>query len=112
DLAIVAASIPELERLIELKENQISVLMNQNPNAIETKVKLLEEVIPLDVPAGLPSALLKHRPDVRSTAQNVRAANAQIEIAQSAFFPAIGLTTFFGKLSTPLSELSSSNTNA
>jgi outer membrane protein, multidrug efflux system len=112
DLATAAASIPELERLIALKENQISVLIGQNPGAIETKVKLLEEVIPLDVPAGLPSALLERRPDVRSAAQTVRAANAQIGVAQSTFFPAIGLTTFFGKLSTPLSELTSGNTNA
>src|SRR5262245_36760300 len=112
DLATAAASIPEMERLIGLKENQISVLIGQNPGAIETKVKLLEEVIPLDIPAGLPSALLERRPDVLSAAQTVRAANAQIGVAQSAFFPAIGLTTFFGKLSTPLSELSSGNTNA
>jgi outer membrane protein, multidrug efflux system len=112
DLATAAASIPELERLIALKENQIGVLIGQNPGAIETKVKLLEEVIPLDVPAGLPSALLERRPDVRSAAQTVRAANAQIGVAQSTFFPAIGLTTFFGKLSTPLSELTSGNTNA
>jgi outer membrane protein, multidrug efflux system len=112
DLATVAASIPELERLIGLKENQISLLMGQNPGAVETKVKLLDEVIPLDVPAGLPSALLERRPDVLSAAQSVRAANAQIGVAEAAFFPAIGLTTFFGKLSTPLSELSSGNTNA
>ena len=112
DLATAAATIPELERLIGLKENQISLLLGQNPGVIESKVRLLDEVIPLDVPAGLPSALLERRPDVRSAAQTVRAANAQIGIAQSAFFPAIGLTTFFGKLSTPLSELSSGNTNA
>jgi multidrug efflux system outer membrane protein len=112
DLATAAASIPELERLIELKENQITVLLGQNPGAIETKVKLLDEMVALDVPAGLPSALLERRPDVRAAAQTVRAANAQIGVVQSAFFPAIGLTTFFGKLSTPLSELSSGNTNA
>jgi multidrug efflux system outer membrane protein len=112
DLASAAASIPELERVIALKENQISLLRGQNPGAIETKVKLLDEVIPLDVPAGLPSALLERRPDVRAAAETVRAANAQIGIAESAFLPAIGLTTFFGKLSTPLSLLSSGNTNA
>jgi multidrug efflux system outer membrane protein len=112
DLATASSSIPDLERLIGLKENQISVLIGQNPGAIETKLKLLEEVIPLDVPAGLPSALLERRPDVVAAAQAVRAANAQIGIAESAFFPAIGLTTFFGKLSTPLSQLASGNTNA
>jgi multidrug efflux system outer membrane protein len=112
DLAAAAASIPELERLIALKENQISVLTGQNPGTVETKTKLLDEVIPLEVPPGLPSALLERRPDVLSAAQTVRSANAQIGIAQSVFFPSIGLTTFFGKLSTPLSELSSGNTNA
>jgi multidrug efflux system outer membrane protein len=112
DLASAAASIPELDRLVALKENQISVLTGQNPGAIETKTKLIEEVIPPDVPAGLPSALLERRPDVLSAAQTVRFANAQIGVAQSVFFPAIGLTTFFGKLSTPLSELSSGSTNA
>jgi multidrug efflux system outer membrane protein len=112
DLATAAASVPELERLIALKENEINVLTGQNPGTIETKSKLLEEVIPPEVPAGLPSALLERRRDVLSAAQTVRSANAQIGIAQAVFFPAIGLTTFFGKLSTPLSELSSGNTNA
>jgi outer membrane protein, multidrug efflux system len=112
DLATASATIPDLERLIALKENQISLLMGQNPGAIETRVRITEEAIPLDIPAGLPSTLLERRPDVRSAAQTVRAANARIGIAQSAFLPAIGLTTFSGKLSTPLSELSSGNTNA
>jgi multidrug efflux system outer membrane protein len=112
DLAAAAASIPELERLVALKENQVSLLTGQNPGTIETITKLLEEVIPLDVPAGLPSALLERRPDVLAAAQTVRVSNAQIGVTQSVFFPAIGLTTFFGKLSTPLSEISSGNTNA
>jgi len=112
DLASAAASIPELERLIALKENQISVLAGRNPGAIDTKVKLLDETIPLEVPAGLPSALLERRPDILAAAQSVRAANARIGVARSAYFPQIGLTTFFGKLSTPLADLSSGNTNA
>jgi len=112
ELATAAASIPELKRLIALKENQIRLLMGENPGPVETKVKLLEEIVPPDIPAGLPSALLERRPDVLAAAQKVRLANARIGIAQSAFFPRIGLTTFFGKLSTPLSELTSSNTNA
>jgi outer membrane protein, multidrug efflux system len=112
DLAAASASIPELERLIALKENQISVLLGKNPGPIETKVKLLEETVPLDVPAGLPSALLERRPDVLAATAEVQAANAQIGVAKAAYFPAIGLTTFFGKLSTPLADLSSGNTNA
>jgi multidrug efflux system outer membrane protein len=112
DLAAASANIPEIERLIALKENQINLLLGRNPAAIETKMKILEEVVPLDVPAGLPSALLERRPDVLAAAANVRAANAQIGVARAAYFPAIGLTTFFGKLSTPLADVTSSNTNA
>jgi multidrug efflux system outer membrane protein len=56
--------------------------------------------------------LLERRPDVLSAEQKLRAANAQIGVAKAAYFPQIGLTTFFGKLSTPLANLSSGNTNA
>jgi multidrug efflux system outer membrane protein len=112
DLAAASADVPEIERLIALKENQINLLSGRNPGAVETKVKLLEEVVPLDVPAGLPSALLERRPDVLASAANVRAANAQIGVARAAYFPTIGLTTFFGKLSTPLADVTSGNTNA
>jgi len=112
DLALAAASIPDLERLVALKENQISILIGKNPGPIETNVKLLEETVPLEVPAGLPSALLERRPDVLSAEQRLRAANARIGVARAAYFPQIGLTTFFGKLSTPLANLSSGNTNA
>jgi outer membrane protein, multidrug efflux system len=112
DLAVTAASIPEIERLVALKENQINILLGKNPGPIETKAKLLDEALPLDVPAGLPSALLERRPDVLAAAARVRAANAQIGVAKAAYFPAIGLTTFFGKLSTPLANITSGNTNA
>jgi multidrug efflux system outer membrane protein len=112
DLAAAAASVPELERLIGLKENQINLLLGKSPGAVQTRVKLLEEAIPPEVPAGLPSALLERRPDVLAAAANVRSANARIGIARAAYFPQIGLTTFFGKLSTPLADLSSGNTNA
>jgi outer membrane protein, multidrug efflux system len=112
DLETTAASIPEFQRVIALKENQISVLLGKNPGPIETRIKLLDEPIPPQIPAGLPSSLLERRPDILAAAERVRSANAQIGVAQAAFFPSIGLTTFFGKLSTPLADLTSSNTNA
>jgi len=111
ELANASGSIPELERQIALKENQISVLLGKNPGPIETKPKYLGEVPP-EIPAGLPSSLLERRPDVRAAEAAMRSANAQIGIAQAAYFPTIGLTTFFGKLSTPLENLSSNRTNA
>jgi multidrug efflux system outer membrane protein len=49
---------------------------------------------------------------VLAAEQAMRSANAQIGVAQAAYFPSIGLTTFFGKLSTPLENITSSMTNA
>ena len=111
ELANASASILEIERLIALKENQISVLLGRNPGPIETKADSLGD-LPPEVPAGLPSTLLERRPDVLAAEQAMRSANAQIGVAQAAYFPTIGLTTFFGKLSTPLENITSSMTNA
>jgi multidrug efflux system outer membrane protein len=111
DLASASGSIPELERQIALKENQLSLLMGKSPGPIDTKPKFLGEVPP-EVPAGLPSTLLERRPDILAAEAAMKSANAQIGVAQAAFFPSFGLSTFFGKLSTPLERLSSSQTNA
>jgi len=102
DQAIAAAQVIEFQREIALTEDQIRVLLGQNPGPIESKAKLLEEALPPEVPAGLPSALLQRRPDVLSAEQNIRSANAQIGVAKADYFPKIGLTGFFGKLSSPL----------
>jgi outer membrane protein, multidrug efflux system len=107
--ATAAATIPELERQIALKENQINVLLGQNPAPVQHSAKLLEETLPPEIPAGLPSALLERRPDVLAAEQQVRAANAQIGVATANFFPQIGLTAFLGRGSSPLSQFSNPN---
>ncbi len=110
--ANAAAAIPETERQIALKENQISVLLGANPAAILRQAKLVDEPVPPEVPVGLPSALLERRPDILQAEQQMRAANAQIGVAVANFFPQIGLTAFLGRASTPLSAISSGQANA
>ena len=102
-----AANIPELERQIALTENQLSVLLGSNPGQIQHTAKLLDEIVPPDIPAGLPSALLERRPDVLEAEQLMRSANAEVGVATANFFPQIGLTALFGRASSPLSTLSS-----
>ena len=111
-LGTAAAAIPEVERQIAIKENQLCVLLGQNPGAIQRTSKLIDQVIPPQVPAGLPSELMERRPDILQTEQLVRAANAQVGVAIANFFPKIGLTTFVGGVSAPLSQLSSGQTLA
>lgn len=109
--AAAAASIPEYERQIVLQEDQISVLLGQNPASIKHTAKLLDQVVPPEIPVGLPSALLERRPDVLSAEQQVRAANAQIGVATANFFPQLGLTALVGQASQPLSDITSGRGN-
>jgi multidrug efflux system outer membrane protein len=110
-VAITAATIPDLERQIAIQENQIRILLGAAPAAIPRKGTLLEQNILPDVPAGLPSTLLKRRPDVLAAEAAVRAANAQIGIATAAYFPQIGLTALLGRASSPLDDFVSGKSN-
>jgi multidrug efflux system outer membrane protein len=108
--ASAAATIPELEREISLTENQINILLGQNPGPVPHTRKLLDEIVPPEIPVGLPSQLLERRPDVLVAEQQMRLANAEVGIATANYFPQIGLTALFGRVSSPLSELSSGQT--
>jgi len=102
-----AATIPELEQQIAMQENQLSILLGQNPGAILRGNSSLEKQMPPDVPAGLPSALLERRPDIREAEQQLRSANAQVGVAVANFFPQLNLTGLLGEVSPELSAFTS-----
>ena len=105
ELASAEALIPDLERQITLKENEIAFLAGEYPQAIG-RVELPEDVIlPVNLPVGLPSTLLERRPDVRQAEQDLIAANAQVGIAYTNMFPRISLTADLGAESDQLSEI-------
>jgi len=110
-LRTVSANIPEIERQIALKENEINTLLGRNPGPVPRTATLLAEELPIEIPVGLPSALLERRPDVRMAEQKVRASNAEIGVAVGDFFPRIGLTAFYGGVSPELHNLTSSGAN-
>lgn len=58
-----------------------------------------------EIPAGLPSDLLRNRPDIRSAEHSLIGANANIGAARAAFFPRISLTASTGRASADLSDL-------
>jgi len=97
--------IATLEREIEQQENFISLLVGNNPGAIARGRALTEQPHAPEVPPGVPSALLERRPDIQQAEQQLVAANAQIGVAKSAYFPQIPLTASGGFESTALSAL-------
>ncbi|MGH7131599.1 MAG: efflux transporter outer membrane subunit [Phycisphaerales bacterium] len=112
NLSQVAATIPELQRLIAIKENEINLLLGRNPGPVARGNVFLEQKFPFEIPAGIPSALLERRPDIRVAEQNLVSANAQIGVATAGYYPRIGLTAFMGKVSPELSAFSSGTSNA
>ncbi len=102
ELRSVEAVVFDLERLIAMKENELSVLLGRNPGAIVRGRPLEEQRRPGDVPAGLPAELLDRRPDIRVAEQNLAAATANIGEAKALLFPRIALTGSFGLASTEI----------
>ncbi len=84
--------IPDLERQIAQEENATSILLGNYPQAVTRGLPLVEQPLPPEVPAGLPSSLVERRPDIREAEQNLVAANAEIGVAKAQFFPQISLT--------------------
>ena len=86
------ATVPDLERQIAQEENAISILLGNYPQAVPRGRPLVEQLLPPEVPPGLPSSLLERRPDIREAEQILVAANAEIGVAKAQFFPQISLT--------------------
>ena len=99
-LAQVAATIPDLENQIFETENQINFLLGRTPGPVPRGFALSEQYMSPKTPAGLPSALLERRPDIREAEQSLVSANADIGVAKANFFPQFSLTGLLGA-STP-----------
>ncbi len=100
-----SVTVPNLQQQIEQTENQITLLVGENPGGISRNGKFDENALPPEVPPGLPSDLLERRPDIRAAEQSLVAANADIGIVKAAYFPRLSLSGLLGGQSTSLSGL-------
>ena len=103
--ANAATRVAELERQMVQKENELSVLLGKNSAPIQRGRALTEQLMPPEVPAGLPSELLQRRPDILQAEQTLAAATARIGMAKAARFPKLSITGFLGVASPALSKL-------
>jgi multidrug efflux system outer membrane protein len=103
-LATTEAKVPPLEISVRQAIHRLAVLLGLQPEALLRE--LLKEgsipPVPPEVPIGLPSELLRRRPDVRRAESELAAATARIGVATAALFPSFSLTGALGLQSTNL----------
>lgn len=103
ELARTEAMIPDLEKNIMLKENDLFILTGHFPSEIMKRGESIKKQhIPATLPIDLPSDVLKRRPDVIQAEQKLIEANAKVGVAYTQMFPSLKLT---GRLGGENSEL-------
>ena len=105
EIASYQSKIPTIQNSISNSENAIQLLLNNNPGAINTKTDIDDISVDGLIPTNLSSGILKNRPDIIEAEANLRVAHANIEVANSVFFPNISLTGFVLGDSIALSNL-------
>jgi len=100
-----ATFVQDFERQVRQKENELSSLLGRNPGEISRDTGLDAMAVPLSVPAGLPSALLERRPDVRSAEETLASTTASIGAAKALLYPSIFLTGGFASRARDLDDL-------
>jgi outer membrane protein TolC len=87
-----AELVPQFERDITLQENALQVLAGSLPGKVDRSAKLNDISFADNLSAGVPSAILSRRPDVRSQELALTIANANVGINKAQMYPALRIT--------------------
>jgi len=99
------ASLYSLERALIFTENAINILIGKPYSPIVRGLQNDQQLVPLDIPSGLPSELLERRPDIQGAEQQLIAQTERIGVAVAMRFPTLSLTGFLGVASPDISNL-------
>ncbi len=101
-LASTTAQGPALDSLARQSAHRIGVLLGQDPGSLlgelgqQAPIPLTVNGAPVDLPVGMPSDLLRRRPDIRRAERQLAGATARIGVATADLFPRFALTGGFG----------------
>jgi multidrug efflux system outer membrane protein len=102
------ADLHEVQRQRNALEHSLATLVGASPSSMQLPAVAANAAAlpqPPAIPVGLPASLLSQRPDLAGSVANLRSANAQIGVAEGAFYPSVSLTSNFGYASESLREL-------
>jgi NodT family efflux transporter outer membrane factor (OMF) lipoprotein len=106
ELSAAASAIPALQARSKVEVHALGVLTGQPPGTLARQLAVTGTLPPsLSIPAGLPSDLLRRRPDIRAAERNLAAATADIGVATADLYPRISLTAAPALVSTALGSL-------
>ena len=108
-VATTAATIPLFESSARAAIYSLGVLLGREPAALEKELAKAAPIppTPLEIPVGLPSELLRRRPDIRRAEAQIHAATARIGVATADLFPRFFLTGSFGVTTSDVTKIGS-----
>jgi multidrug efflux system outer membrane protein len=101
------ATLPPLLALERTEEHALAFLVGADPTALSGELSPPKRLpdLPADLPVGVPSDLLRRRPDIRQAERSLAAANAAVGIATAQLFPQFSITGSLGIDSSDLKHL-------
>jgi multidrug efflux system outer membrane protein len=100
------ADLEEVQRQRNTLEHALAVLVGASPSSMQLEPATATDLpAPPAIPAGVPANLLAHRPDLAASVATLRATNANVGVAEGAFYPSVSLTGNFGYASESLSDI-------
>ena len=106
-LTTTEATVPQAQDQVASYINALSLLLGEPPRALQSELETAEPVppTPAAIPIGLPSELVRRRPDIVEAEANLHVATANIGVAVASFFPTFDLLGLFDIQSTQTQDL-------
>jgi multidrug efflux system outer membrane protein len=102
------ADLHEVQRQRNAVEHALATLVGASPSApVLAGAPSAQLPLPPSIPVGLPASLVGQRPDLAASVAQLKSFNAQVGVAEGAFYPSLSLTSNFGFASEHLRDLAS-----
>jgi NodT family efflux transporter outer membrane factor (OMF) lipoprotein len=101
----VVATLPSLEQQRDVYRNALAQLSGMAPDEFKMPALSLQDFhLPTEVPASLPSDLVRHRPDILAAEASLHQASARVGAAEAARFPSLSLSAQYSQQTSALNE--------